>query len=141
MLADTGYDFVSSQALAIADNGNIIGTATDDGFHTYAILWTPVPNGPVESGVAGDYNNNGIVDAADYAAWRKGNTPLHNEVATLGSNTPADYTEWRARFGNNTPGSGSSLDGVSVPEPSTAILLLTLILLSLKPAARARAAR
>ena len=35
-------------------------------------------------GVPGDYNNNGVVDAADYVLWRKGG-PLQNEVDTPGT--------------------------------------------------------
>ena len=74
-------------------------------------------------GVPGDYNGNGAVDAADYIVWRKGGA-LQHEVATIGSNTPEDYTEWRARFGN-PPGSGSSLgEAQGVPEPATIGLLL-----------------
>jgi PEP-CTERM motif len=62
------------------------------------------------------------VDAADYVTWRKGG-PLQNEVATIGSVTPEDYTAWRARFGNMS-GSGSSLAGAAaVPEPNTVLLL------------------
>jgi hypothetical protein len=72
-------------------------------------------------GIPGDYNNNGVVDGADYVLWRSGG-PLQNEVATPGSVTPEDYTEWRARFGN-TAGSGSGLGGAMVPEPSTFLLL------------------
>jgi hypothetical protein len=72
-------------------------------------------------GVPGDYNGNGVVDMADYVLWRNGG-PLQNEVATTGSVTPEDYTEWRARFGN-TAGSGSALSGsAAVPEPSAALL-------------------
>jgi hypothetical protein len=119
-LSTLGHEFIASSAYAIAPNGNIVGTAIDSDFNTYAILWTPSSS---ESGVAADYNNDGKVDAADYIAWRKGSTPLHNEVATIGSNTPADYTEWRARFGN-PPGSGASLTGASVPEPSSCTLLI-----------------
>ena len=33
--------------------------------------------------VAGDYNGNGTVDAADYVSWRNGGT-LVNEVDTAG---------------------------------------------------------
>jgi probable HAF family extracellular repeat protein len=125
-LSALGYDFVSSTAFAISDNGNVVGTATDDGNFTHAILWTPQSTGPPETGVAGDYNNNGAVDAGDYIAWRKGNNPLHNEVATIGSNTSQDYTEWRARFGN-PPGSGTgALAGVAIPEPSAIALSLLL---------------
>jgi hypothetical protein len=73
-------------------------------------------------GVPGDYNNNGVVDAADYVLWRKGG-PLQNEVDTPGTVNAADYTAWRARFGN-TSGSGTSLGGSAVPEPSACCLLL-----------------
>src|SRR5262245_19107628 len=96
---------------------------------------TMIPPNPV----AGDYNGNGSVDAADYALWRKGGS-LANEVADPGTNSPADYTEWRARFGNvGTPvaqptdyyirsieitsaGSGSSMQNGSIPEPSGLVL-------------------
>jgi hypothetical protein len=73
-------------------------------------------------GVAGDYNNNGTVDAADYVLWRKGN-PLQNEVADPGIVSAADYTEWRARFGNSS-GAGSALGGSLVPEPTGVVLAL-----------------
>jgi hypothetical protein len=63
----------------------------------------------------GDYNNNGIVDGADYVVWRKG----------LGTTyTQSDYYVWRAQFGQLIPGSGSSLDPhAAVPEPAAVVLL------------------
>jgi hypothetical protein len=76
----------------------------------------------VAPGVPGDYNNNGVVDAGDYALWRKGG-PLQNEVDAPGTVNAADYTEWRVRFGN-TSVSGSSLGGRGVPEPSAAVLII-----------------
>jgi hypothetical protein len=69
------------------------------------------------AGVPGDYNGNGVVDAADYVVWRNGG-PLQNEIDTPGTVNAADYTEWRARFGN-TSGAGGSLLSSGVPEPST----------------------
>jgi hypothetical protein len=67
------------------------------------------------SSIHGDYNHNGIVDAADYVVWRKG----------LGATfTQNDYNVWRANYGR-TIGSGS---GTSVyapaPEPSALVLLI-----------------
>jgi hypothetical protein len=44
----------------------------------------------VSAGVPGDYNNNGIVDAADFVLWRK-KGPLANEVDTPGLVNGADY--------------------------------------------------
>ena len=54
---------------------------------------------------------------ADYVLWRNGG-PLANEVDTPGTVNAADYTEWRARFGN-PPGSGSGAGSSAVPEPAT----------------------
>ncbi len=77
-------------------------------------------------GVPGDYNNNGVVDAADYVLWRHGG-PLQNEVDTPNVVNQQDYVEWRARFGN-TSGSGSLVLSAAVPEPTT--ILLTILALS-----------
>ena len=83
---------------------------------------------PVVAGVAGDYNGNGTVDAADYVLWRAGG-PLQNEVATPGMVTAEDYTEWRARFGN-TAGSGGASGTDAVPEPASfALAMLGALLL------------
>jgi hypothetical protein len=70
----------------------------------------------------GDYNLDGIVDAADYIVWRKS------------GGTPAAYNTWRSNFGR-TAGSGSGatagrrsavadLPSSAVPEPAALSLLL-----------------
>jgi T5SS/PEP-CTERM-associated repeat protein len=75
--------------------------------------------GVLSVGLPGDFNSNGIVDAADYVVWRKG----------LGTTyTQADYDVWRTHFGQ-TAGSDAALPSAeslsaTVPEPSTAALLL-----------------
>ena len=74
--------------------------------------------------VAGDYNNNGVVDAADYVVYRNnvGQATLPNRGAGIVGNVgAADYDFWRARFGS-TSGSGASL--AAVPEPGTLILAI-----------------
>ena len=79
--------------------------------------------------VLGDYNKNGVVDAADYVLWRKGDIAADG---TGPSGTPdgtvdgLDYNFWRARFGNTSnPGSGS-MTGSTVPEPASFALALVL---------------
>jgi hypothetical protein len=73
--------------------------------------------GGVRPAVSGDFNNNGVVDAADYVLWRNGG-PLQNEGGvTPGSATPEDYQTWRGNFGR-TPGAGAAL-AASVPEATT----------------------
>ncbi len=80
--------------------------------------------------VPGDYNGNDVVDAADYVVWRKNNGLMGGATVAQGDGTgdgnvmDDDYTYWRDRFGNPTPGSGSGgLGSSSVPEPAAALLL------------------
>jgi hypothetical protein len=72
----------------------------------------------VDAGLPGDFNDDGIVNAADYVVWRK----------TDGSQ--AGYDLWRANFGR-TAGHGSLASG-TVPEPATAMLLLAAIHIRLR---------
>ena len=59
--------------------------------------------------LAGDYNGDGSVDAADYVLWRKYD------------GTPTGYDKWRENFGQ-TAASGNHVLGVAVPEPARAML-------------------
>jgi hypothetical protein len=89
--------------------------------------------GAAPPGVAGDYNDNGAVDAADYVIWRKlmgQNVQLKNEVpgTTPGSVTVEDYTAWRTHFGSTAAGASvQSIAGGAVPEPSGLIGLFSAI--------------
>jgi hypothetical protein len=78
-------------------------------------------NAPV--GVAGDYNQNGTVDAADYVVWRDrlGAGTLPNEGGiSPGVVDDADYNFWRSRFGATSGvGSSAALGSSVVPEPAT----------------------
>lgn len=78
------------------------------------------------AGVPGDYNNNGVVDAADYALYRKvlGQSVTLPNDSTPGSVTTADYGVWRSHFGQSSAaGSGATGLGTSpVPEPDALIL-------------------
>jgi hypothetical protein len=59
----------------------------------------------------GDYNDDGVVNAADYVVWRK--TP------NAFGGDPAGYQAWRTNFAEPVAGSGGS---GGVPEPSALIL-------------------
>jgi hypothetical protein len=56
----------------------------------------------------GDFNNDGIVNAADYVVWRKTGSP------------PDGYNTWRTNFGR-AAGSGST-SNATIPEPAAGIL-------------------
>jgi hypothetical protein len=73
--------------------------------------------------LAGDYNGDNVVDAADYTVWGNslGDAFLINETASLGIVDQADYDAWKANFGAILGGSGA---GAPVPEPGTIMLLV-----------------
>jgi uncharacterized protein YkwD len=74
----------------------------------------------------GDYNNDGIVNTADYTVWRD---HLGSATALANDDTAGvdqdDYTRWMNNFGNTLAGGAATS---AVPEPSTALLLLTALL-------------
>jgi hypothetical protein len=115
LLADLGIDFVSSSATGIADNGTIVGYATDEELNSYAVMWTPL---------FGDYNDDGSVDAADYIIWRKTGATLRNEYVTLGTKNAPDYDAWRSFFGSSPTSDVAADSPAPVPEPSAIVLLI-----------------
>jgi endonuclease I len=92
--------------------------------------------GAVEAALlAGDYNDDGFVDAADYTVWRNslgGAGTLLNETETIGTVDGDDYLAWKANYGMSiNPGSGGlSQVAISVPEPSFLALASIAVILS-----------
>jgi hypothetical protein len=80
--------------------------------------------------LVGDYNFNGVVDAADYVVWRKSLGQVGIGLLADGNRNgqidTGDYSVWRSHVGQ-IPGSGSGT-GISanaaVPEPSTLLLMI-----------------
>jgi hypothetical protein len=76
--------------------------------------------------LAGDYNHDGIVDAADYTVWRDmlGQTGSGLAADGNGDNQidAGDYNIWNTNFGNHS-GSGAGANA-AVPEPATLLMLL-----------------
>ena len=106
----TDFDENGTGSLAFTSN---LGSGTFD-FDTFQPVMGP-------DTLPGDFNRNGVVDAADYVLWRNGG-PLQND-ATPGVQ-PADYDVWKANFGK-PPGSGTGASAnVAVPEPATLALLM-----------------
>jgi T5SS/PEP-CTERM-associated repeat protein len=120
-----------------SDSFNILDFASLSG--TFATVNLPALTGSLQwdtsqlyiSGVLsvvlpGDYNGNGVLDAADYVEWRKDQGTTHTLLndpigGTIGM---AQYNQWRAHFGQ-PQGSGSSVSAsAAVPEPSTLLLLM-----------------
>jgi fibronectin-binding autotransporter adhesin len=74
----------------------------------------------------GDFNDDGVVDAADYAAYRKNhgtNNALPNDGGLGTPITTAHLDLWRANFGETAgAGNGASNASGAVPEPGTCLL-------------------
>lgn len=79
---------------------------TIDLYVDFALTGLTFEGAPIP-GLAGDYNQNGVVDAADYVVWRK----------TDG--TPAGYDSWQAHFGLVASAGTAlgSVDSSRIPEP------------------------
>jgi hypothetical protein len=98
--------------------------------------------------LAGDYNQNGAVDAADYVLWQdtrdQSVTPGSGADGTGSGGAPdgvvneLDYDFWRARLGN-TAASTSAAGIAVVPEPAAlSLLILSTILFALQRSERRR---
>lgn len=71
--------------------------------------------------LAGDYNLNGRVDAADYVVWRNSDGP------------PEGFNVWRANFGQSLSGSGTSVglgQTAAVPEPAASFIAWGMLVLA-----------
>ncbi len=116
-IVDLGSNFTGvTGTLDLKVSMSLTADTNADSYRFNSALGT-VAGGPT---LTGDYNNNGVVDAADYVVWRN----------TNGGNSQA-YADWRANFGAHL-GSGGGAAGASpsnaaVPEPATLGLLMLAI--------------
>ena len=84
--------------------------------------------------VDGDYNDDGVVDAADYVMWRHhrgSEVQVEIDGDHSGVVDDGDHDVWRHHFGGQQ-GEGALAGGNVVPEPSTARLLLVGVGLALR---------
>jgi hypothetical protein len=106
---------------------------------------TTIDNARFVPAVAGDYDRDGAVDAADYVVWRTNmgtSNALPNDPigGTIGA---AQYDQWRAHFGQ-TAGAGLALGpstDSAIPEPASILMLVAGILMVLDLQAGRRAGR
>jgi autotransporter-associated beta strand protein len=83
----------------------------------------------VSNGIPGDYNRNGVVDAADYTLWR--DTLGQSVSAYSGADgngngviDAGDYDVWKTHFGEHAGSGAGARTNTAVPEPATPVLLL-----------------
>jgi hypothetical protein len=99
--------------------------STSDGFGIPGLYLTNLQTVEAE-GLPGDYNEDNVVNAADYVAWRNnfGNAEALPNDDTAGVDND-DYDRWRNNYGMML-GSGQSASGTAaaVPEPASLILAI-----------------
>src|SRR5690606_17102385 len=92
----------------------------------------------------GDFNADGVVDAADYTVWRN-NLGALNEMALNGNGSgtngvdAADYLLWKENFlSTNGAAAAAHFASTQVPEPATSVGAAMGFLLLLYGASRAK---
>jgi hypothetical protein len=131
--------FFAASGGTTGDALGVLFNALEAGKAYFNIHTTAFNSGEIRgflSRVPGDYNDNGIVDAADYVMWRKTLLTTGEGLKADSNNDNVinddDYTAWRQNFGHaglsSAPGSGTILQA-NVPEPS-AFALVALALLA-----------
>jgi hypothetical protein len=120
---------VTAQNGTFLDGDAGLAYAEDDDNTTGVFRWAMAQDTPFVDALPGDLNNDGSVDAADYAVWRKGLGGIFDQD---------DYNAWRTNFGSGT--GGGSLVGAAVPEPGILIQFFVAIAAFLASAGRRRTA-
>ena len=104
-------DFNADRMVNIADlslTEQQYGASEEDFAAAWALARSLVP-------LSGDYNGDGVVDAADYVVWRKG----------IGVEPTTDnYNYWRTHFGQTAGGGSVTNSHGTVPEPATLVMLI-----------------
>jgi hypothetical protein len=93
----------------------------------YRLDLSPIPD--LFPRLAGDYNRDGVVDAADYTVWRRamqGDGDFAADGSRNGIIDQADYEVWRTHFGSTATIAASAL---TVPETTPWVLFLIALLM------------
>jgi len=104
--------------VAILGNfGSLSYSSLDDGLALTLTYSDHVVTLHVVQRLEGDFNGNGVVDAADFTVWRDG----------LGSSYQlSEYLTWKSQFAGD-PSSSASITLSSLPEASSRLLLMVVL--------------
>ncbi len=126
-------EFVILVADTLVDSGITLALGGDNSLFTLDVdtatgVLTLLAGAP---GINGDYNDDGVVDAADYTVWRDtlgSTTDLRangdDTGASAGVIDAADYAAWRANFGATAAAGSTQSLSAAVPEPASLATLL-----------------
>jgi hypothetical protein len=97
-------------------------------------IWTNHSDAPMIARIEanavlpGDYNQNGVVDAADYTVWRDTLGQVGESLVADGDDSlvidAGDYDVWKAHYGEHAGSGASAGANVAAAEPATLSMLL-----------------
>jgi hypothetical protein len=123
--------FDHAEVYRFAGNSSAITQAADveldllNAFQYTMPAWSVTTLVLISDGLTGDFNRDGMVDAADYTVWRDSVGQIGNTAADANEDNVvdvADYAFWKANFGQSESVGAGAL--AAVPEPATLVLLL-----------------
>jgi sugar lactone lactonase YvrE len=120
-----GFTDESGNISRYAFDGTFLSTfaePSEDGFRE-ATAFVVVPT------LIGDFNQDGVIDVADYVVWGKASpTQTLPNDDTPGVVDASDYADWLANFGRSEPASSTAASANLIPEPAGVSMLFFAIL-------------
>jgi hypothetical protein len=98
------FNLYPGSTIPASGAGNILSIGQGDDGELYVMFANGDVKQIAQAPLVGDYNNDNVVDAADYVVWREN---FNSSTANLPNDlTPSlvdasDYDAWKAHFGNN----------------------------------------
>jgi hypothetical protein len=110
-IAVVGDELVLTLPVSFTISYNVAVLQLASSYTGTLVATAPLP----PSGLAGDFNTDGVVDGADFLLWQRGGTssPL----------SASDLATWKANFG-----AAIQPDATAVPEPSACVLSALVVL-------------
>ena len=130
-ITNLGGDLSNDEPLLFGEDGPGVGGLLGyiDEIRISDVALTPDQFLNASVSLGGDYNGDGVVDAADYTVWQDHLGDTGAPGAVLGDGTSDDllgtpdgdvdqfdYAFWKQKFGNSGTGASNSL---AIPEPAT----------------------
>lgn len=127
-------DGIIDAATATIDSIQFFGTGQAT-VYLDAVMHNPLGSLLASTDLPGDFNNDGIVDLADYSVWRNNlGAASEDVIAENGNNSgvvdTGDFDLWRLNFGH-TASPSNQATAQSIPEPAAATAMFSLAALGI----------
>ena len=132
-MSDANFTTVKKSSVNLAVGGDFGGDPNGTTVFPQTMLVDYVRVWHRPTGLSGDYNGDGHVDAADYIVWRKsaGQSGIGLPADGSGNGTigQEDYEVWRQSFGSSDALGAATVAALSVPEPYSGVAMTISLIL------------